>query len=156
MDAIAELWDTTDPADVTSYTDTDLQFARLWSSRLYDKTGEARGMADLLIEGNVAGNRSEAIDMALRVGVADVLDNESVTVTREAYDIAYMIPPSGWVTTNCPLHNGTPSVGEPDSPYVQFSAPETVRDVGDALIDDGVVKAHKELVLRGLRLLTGQ
>jgi len=153
MDDIADAWDTAD--DILSYTDTDLEFSRLWSSRLYDADGTARHLADALIDAEYVTNYSEAMDMGLRVGVADILDTESTDVQRSEYDIAYMIPPAGWVDENAPL---SLTLGEPDEydeRYVQFSAPETVRDITHTLVDAGVADSNKAIILRGLRRLAG-
>ena len=157
MDEIAEPWDDAD--DIMAYTDTDLQYSRLWNTAIYDRDSYVRWLADGVTDAYDFDGYSETCDFALRIGLAhliDTMEGEPV-VTREEYDIAYMIPPQGWVTETSHREVSLADVRpETTERYgqIRFSAPETTKAMIQVLMDAGVVESYKAVVVHGLELLT--
>ncbi len=155
MDDIAAVWDDTDPDDVTSYTDRDLTFSRGWSTRLYDPSGECRAKATAVADHYGLETVSAGIDIATRIGIASLIDNNEAFVTRDDYDINYMIPPRGWVQTNV---RGSIEYDDPqtDDEYIQVSMPPTCRDIAEDMVEQGSIEKKRELMIYGLDLLVGE
>lgn len=152
MDDIAAVWDDTDPDDVTSYTDRDLTFSRRWSTRLYDPSGEYRVKATAIADHYELEGVSAGIDLATRVGIAVMIDNNEALVTRDDYDINYMIPPRGWVQTNV---RGSIEYDDPqtDEEYIQISMPPTCRDISEEMVEQGTIEKKRELMIYGIDCL---
>ncbi len=155
MDALAAVWDDTDPEDVTSYTDTDLTYSRSWSTRLYDPTGEFREKAKGIRDHYELEYISEAIDFATRVGIAALIDSTDAMISRDNFDVNYTIPPRGWVTTNV-RGNIEYTEESNDDEYIQVSMPPVCREMAEQMIEDGTVETKRELMMHGIDLLVGE
>ena len=159
MDQIATPWDDAD--DIRAYSDYDLQYSRNWSTRIYDKDGtvEAKIQAYLSDGEFDYENTSEVLDATYRIGCAYYLDNETVPRDRDDFDIAYCIPPRGWIIRTSFEKLQIPEPVEPDERedgYMQVSTPSVCDEITDMLVDEGVVEYKREVCLRGLNILVGQ
>jgi len=158
MDSIAEPWDTAD--DVRAYSNYDLQYSRDWSTRMYDKNGEIRAkVTAYLKEGQYeVTNESETLDMAYRIGCADMLDSYTVPKQRPEFDLNYCIPPRGWVdrTVFRELDISEPVEPESDNKYLQVSTPSVCDIITDMLIKEDIVEHKRDVCLHGLDIMVGR
>jgi len=152
MEQVAETWDDTDPDDVSSYTDTDLTYARGWSTRLYDPTGEYRSKATAIKEHYELPDLSATVDFATRIGIASLIDNNEVLFSRDDFDVNYTIPPRGWVQTNVTGSIEYSDVSS-DSEYIQTSIPDVCKKMAEQMVDDGSIEKKRELITYGIDCL---
>jgi len=155
IEKVAETWDDTDPDDVSSYTDIDLTYARGWSTRLYDPTGEYRSKATAIKDYYKLSDLSATVDFATRIGIASLIDNNEVLFSRGDFDVSYTIPPRGWVQTNV-CGEITYSEVPTDSEYIQTSIPDVCKEMAEQMVEDGSIEKKRELITHGIDLLVGE
>jgi len=102
-------------------------------------------------------NWSDTLDTALRVEIADAIDNQRTWITRDQFDVAYMIPPRGWVEQENFTEQELVDESDidTDDPYIGYSAPETTRTMMDKTIDEGLYETKTEVIVSGLRRILG-
>lgn len=156
MEDIAEPWD--EAESIMDYTDTDLQYMRDYSTRVHDPEFEIHRMTETLLRQLELENWSDTMDTALRVELASIFDNESPNLTRDQFDVGYMIPPQGWVSQQ--QFNETELVSEDEvdtsDPFISYSAPTECRDMMERMIEEGVYDKKKEFVIAGLKRMLGR
>jgi len=79
MEKIAEPWD--EAQEVTDYTDTDLQYSRSYSTRVRDPEFEIHRLTETVRQLFELDNWSDTLDTALRVEIADAIDNQRTWIT---------------------------------------------------------------------------
>jgi len=152
MEEISSLWDTS--TDITDYTDTDLQYSRSHSSRQYDPDGVDRQRAMAIRDAYDVRNISSAVDMALRLLVAHTIDSGETLVTRETYDVRYTIPPQNWVHQHTFRELELPDI-DTDEKYIQYSMPEVVNEMVEAMMENGLWETKRAVVSDALALCSG-
>ena len=155
MDDIADIWDETPPNDVTSYTDTDLTFSRNWSSRLYDPTGEYRNKGLGIQDQWDLPDLSASLDFASRIGLAKLIDDAEAYISRDEYDVAYTIPPRGWVNREIRRTAEYDSVNQSEE-YIQVSMPPVCKEMIEDVIEQGLFESKKEFIQYGIDILVGE
>jgi|AntDeeMetagen192_2_1112575.scaffolds.fasta_scaffold10164_1 hypothetical protein len=155
MEKIAEPWD--EAQEVTDYTDTDLQYSRSYSTRVRDPEFEIHRLTETVRQLFELDNWSDTLDTALRVEIADAIDNQRTWITRDQFDVAYMIPPRGWVEQENFTEQELVDESDidTDDPYIGYSAPETTRTMMDKTIDEGLYETKTEVIVSGLRRILG-
>ncbi|MFT4948691.1 MAG: hypothetical protein ACI9CA_000813 [Natronomonas sp.] len=98
VDALAERW-TPEDLPILDQTDTDLQITRSTSTRVADSSHTLHIYTETLCRRDDYKNWSETLDMAFRVELAALIDERETEFTRADYDVAYTIPPEGWVSS---------------------------------------------------------
>jgi len=140
--------------DVMKKTDTDLEASRNTYTRVTDPERTLHRYVRTLTE-TTGLSRSEALDRGLRVGLADVIDSRVTTITREQFDVAYTIPPAGWLVRQ-PL----PELELVDESVIEdrtlgFALPSVVKEMAEAVVEDGGAETVSALVRRGCAILVG-
>jgi len=170
VDDVAVPWD--DTQTVTDYTDNELQQSRSVGTAVSDQTYYVHRLRDtyyLTIEDDDEAADPEAIsdgfvlDRAFRVGCAAVLDGlikteTPVTASRRECDVAYAIPPTGWIREQTvPQYDVVDNDDdEYDDPSISFTTFPVVHEIGDDLRNGGHVEGLTELVVIGFEILLGQ
>jgi hypothetical protein len=156
IDSIADQWDDTDDDDVMSYTDTDLLLARNWSTRFHDADNMLQPLIRTVMAEYPVTTESEAMDMALRVGIAKAIDDKITVIDRKQFDIKYSIPPRGWVDRQRFSVDAIVTV-PPDeqSEYLSMSGPPVCKEMCHALCDEGVFNSITDIEQFGLEILIG-
>ena len=140
--------------DVTEFTERDLTANRSQQSAV-----SAVDDLPLLVESVRRGWKLPdvpfTIDFIIRVELARVIDNYEVSFSREDYDIAYMIPPVGYVEDNI---DTVPAVDAETVHYDErsmhyFTTPTVFEMMNDAVEELDSVKDKTRFVLRGARNL---
>jgi hypothetical protein len=151
MPDVPDLW-TPEDLDIREYSDTDLEASRTFSSRLYDSSGHLHGVLDTYVTHSDVEDRSAAADRALRVELAAWLDSTGPVHQRGDFDVAYTIPPDGWVAANCPQAAPETVVeANADAPHVNFTTAEVVNEIATAAIDTGAFESTTTVVEAGLK-----
>jgi len=142
--------------DVTQLTDTDLEASRRGSLGLSDSAGRLQSICDPLLDTEYFETISEIGDCGLRVGVADVIDDHRTTVTREDFDVAYTIPPEGWVAANTPLLADPPTIKRSEE-YEKYtiSTPEVVIEMARAIAQEGAARDMNTIMKVGIWMIAG-
>lgn len=96
VDDLATRW-TPEDLDVLEQTDVDLQATRVKGTRLADNEHVLHVHTETLRRRDGYENFSETLDVAMRVELAALIDGGETPFTRGDYDVAYTIPPEGWV-----------------------------------------------------------
>jgi len=179
--------------DVVKKTDTDLEASRDAYTRVTDpertlhryvrtlcvSSNEETRVADSDESAEIEAtgmSRSEVLDRGLRVGLADVIDSRETTITREQFDVAYTIPPAGWLVRQslpeCVASDKATRtrVTERDAEMelvdedetddmdrsLGFAFPSVVKEMAEAVIaDSSSVETLSALVRRGCAILVG-
>jgi len=161
--------------DVVKKTDTDLEASRDAYTRVTDpertlhryvrtlcvSSNEETRVADSDESAEIEAtglSRSEVLDRGLRVGLADVIDSRETTITREQFDVAYTIPPAGWL-----IRQSLPELELVDEDETDdmdrslgFALPSVVKEMAEAVIaDSSSVETLSALVRRGCAILVG-
>jgi hypothetical protein len=140
-----------------SYTDTDLLLARNWSTRFHDADNTLQPLIRTVMAEYPVAIESEAMDMALRVGIAKVIDDKITVIDRQQFDIKYSIPPRGWVDRQRFTVDAIVTVPpEEQSKYLAMSGPPVCKEMCHALRDEGVFDSITDIEQYGLEILTGQ
>jgi hypothetical protein len=87
----------------------------------------------------------KAIDRALRLYLAKLIDDGEFDVTREYYEVVTLIPPHGWVDEHIdpPLVTDVPEIKDGDGSVVP-SVPPTVSEMIDTAVERGVFESRTE------------
>jgi len=172
-DDIAELWD--DATSIMDYTDTDLQISRNYSSRIYDPEYEIHRLVEVVQDKYGFENPSETIDLAsseqdasrmsasqtvdfvLRIELAGVLDRDEIMLDRDVFDVAYTIPPKGWVgqQTFEKLAIDDDTSGY-DDPHLSYSTPSVCSDMMNRIRDETDYEYNIEIIRDGLKRVAGR
>jgi len=167
-------------ATVLDLSDTDLEASRSVNTGVSDPE---RNLHRLV--GTIAVRESltvsEAIDRSLRVALASVLDHASadadavssswqgqesdshtVPFTRDTFDVAYSIPPNGWLTrqrfTRQELVDDAdlPEPIQLEKPNLIYSTSPVVHEMAKRTVDAGATETISALVIAGARILLGR
>lgn len=157
--------------DVTELTDRDLQQPRNVSKALSDSSGTYRRKVEALAD--VSGlDYSQLLDRAVRVELAHAIDTYRVSFARDDFDVAYTIPPVGWVpqhdTTSqndhtdadderadrCTYDPSLPAEPTIESRLLNYTVPPVVKAMMEAAVEEGVYESETALAKAGIdRLL---
>lgn len=156
MGDVAAPW--TDGVEITDYTHTDLEASRTKTSKVSDPDGELHVFVETLHQYDELATVSETLDRALRVELAAVLDSGDVLFERDQYDVAYTIPPRGWLAEQTFEIVDLVAEGEVDTEerVISFSMPPVVYEMAQDVLDEGVYVSFTELVGAGVRRLLGR
>jgi len=148
-------------ADVLDLSDTDLEASRSVNTGVSDPE---RNLHRLV--GTIAVRESltvsEAIDRSLRVALASTLDSHEVPFTRDTFDVAYSIPPNGWLTrqrfTRQELVDDAdlPDPIKLEKPNLIYSTSPVVHEMAKRTVDAGATETISALVITGARILLGR
>jgi hypothetical protein len=153
---VTEPW--ADEANVLDLSDTDLEASRSSTSGVSDPDRELHRLIGTYVhcEGVAV---SVTIDRALRVQLARLLDNHEVPFTRETFDVAYSIPPKGWLRRNgFPKRellelSELPREVNPEDPALTYSTSPVVREMVERAIENTGTETISEFVMQGARVL---
>lgn len=164
MEDIDEPWSA--DATITDLTDTDLQAARNAYSEVSDPTRELHQLVGTLLAQCELEDASALCDRALRIEVAYAIDNNVVSFvrlgyvpfTRSDYDVAYMIPPKGWVQNHEFPERELVSQSEVEDMdrTIGFSTTPTVKQMAKQAVEYGAYETISKLVIAGLRRMAGK
>jgi len=150
-DDVSEPWDC--EASVLDLTDTDLQASRSAQGIASDPSRELHRLTETYRRHAELDTRSGVLDRAVRVQTAAMLDDPDIETgfTRETYDVAYTIPPEGWVAEYVDTADPIPRIEEhevaDDDREIVFSTAPVVSEMYKRLADNhdqmysGFVKA---------------
>jgi hypothetical protein len=142
--------------DVLKKTDTDLEASRHDYTRVTDPERTLHRYVRTLVEAT-GMSRSEVLDRGLRVGLADVIDSRETTITREQFDVAYTIPPAGWLVRQSLPEIELVDMDETDDMgrALGFALPSVTKEMAEAVVADGGAETVSALVRRGCAILLG-
>jgi len=154
-DDIAELWD--DATSIMDYTDTDLQISRNYSSRIYDPEYEIHRLVEVVQDKYGFENPSETIDFVVRIELAAIIDGNEIMLNRDVFDVAYTIPPKGWVgqQTFEKLAIDDDTSGY-DDPHLSYSTPSVCSDMMNRIRDETDYEYNIEIIRDGLKRVAGR
>jgi len=175
---VTDLW--ASDAGVLDLSDTDLEASRMCTSGVSDPDRELHRLIGTYMD-HTGGSVSSSIDRALRVQLATLLDHASasadavsssrrsresddheVPFTRDTFDVAYSIPPSGWLKRNrFPTLellelDELPEATNPEDPALIYSTSPVVREMVERAIETTDIDTISEFAIRGARLLVGR
>jgi len=126
------------------------------STKVSDSSRRLHRLVETLRERDELPSWSETVDRALRVELAYLIDSGEVSFTREDYDVAYTIPPEGWVLGR--EFDAVSLVGEgdvdSDDRWISFSTPIVVKEMADEAKGQ-VDMTLTELVESGVKRMLG-
>jgi len=156
---VTDLW--ASEADVLDLSDTDLEASRMNTSGVSDPDRELHRLIGTYMQ-HEGVPVSVAIDRALRVQLATLLDDHGVPFTRDTFDVAYSIPPSGWLQRHrFPKRellelDALPEATNPEDPGLSYSTSPVVREMVERAIETTDIDTISEFAIRGARILVGQ
>jgi hypothetical protein len=156
-DDVDEPW--ASDADIMDLTDTDIEAKRTMHTKISDTSGELHRLVETLRRHEGLDARSATCDRALRVELAHAIDNHLVTFDRDTHDVAYTIPPAGWLQQRVfsevtLLDEGEMNV---DTRAIGFTTPDVVHDMArDAVDNDEAYETLSEIVMNGTKRLLGR
>jgi hypothetical protein len=159
QDEVTEPW--ASEADVLDLSDTDLEASRMNTSGVSDPDRELHRLIGTYMH-HEGVPVSVAIDRALRVQLAYLLDSHLVPFTRDTFDVAYSLPPSGWLTRHrFPTRdllelNELPEATNPEDPGLSYSTSPVVREMVERAIKNTDIETISEFAKLGARRLVGQ
>lgn len=156
-DAVDEPW--ASDADIMDLTDTDIEAKRTMHTKISDTSGELHRLVETLRRHEGLDARSATCDRALRVELAHAIDERIVTFDRDTYDVAYTIPPAGWLQQR--VFSEVALVDEDDvdidSRAIGFTTPDVVHSMAREAIDnDDAYGTLSEIVMDGTKRLLGR
>ncbi|TKX52698.1 hypothetical protein EXE42_15670, partial [Halorubrum sp. SP3] len=128
-DNVSEPWW---PDDIRLVTDTDLQAKRYARGQLSDPTDYSARLVETVRRAEGLQTASAAIDRALRIQLAHLIDSRDVLFSRDDYDVSYLIPPPSWVSEQRFEHHEVLPVEElpdeihPEDRSIAFTTSEVV------------------------------
>lgn len=172
-DVIMDRW--RGDADIMDLTAKDLEEGRSQYTRVSDSSRELHLLLELLQRRLGLENWSQAADIALRIELAHAIDNYQIDFSREDYEIAYMIPPVGYVDelldSSTELLILEDSDVEPqqwkdflpldesdiddDHRTIGFSTTETVHTMAKDAVEREAYETVSEIVKTGVKRLLG-
>lgn len=156
MSDVSDLWQT--DVDIRELTDSDLEAARNKYTRISDAGRNLHNLLATVIDEYSLDNRSEAADCALRIELAAAIDDYDVLFSHDDYDIAYTIPPVGWVGDQEFETVSLVDADDVDSDEraVGFSTAPVVFEMAQDAIQQGSYDNLSDIVACGLRRMLGQ
>ncbi|WP_229109763.1 hypothetical protein [Halapricum desulfuricans] len=116
-----------------------------------DYDGEIRSLAQAFIRCEDLTTLSEAIDRALRIEVAAVLDQADMPLARTKFDVAYTIPPENWVAENTPQCTvDSIELVEGSDKHINAATAPVVHTILKAIIERTEYEQFDEVVRAGL------
>jgi len=151
----AYLWK--EGVDVTELTATDLEATRGRHTRVSDPDRNLHRYLETIVRNTDLPNWNYAADRALRVELAHIIDNWEVDFERADYDIAYTIPPVGWIEQQDfeQLEIVDESEVADAERTVGFNTPEEVVEMAKDAVKQGAYETMSELVKAGAKRLSG-
>ena len=157
MEKVASPWD--DAEDIRDYTDRDITYSRSWSFQVHDAPQEIRPYIIATQDAPFCSDLdtySSAMDRAIRVQIASVIDDGETRVRRDDYDIKWMIPQRGWVRRHTFETVEIPELTEDQKAVMtQVSAPPTCNDIIEVFQEEGLYEDKRDVVFDGLKTITG-
>jgi hypothetical protein len=144
-------------ADVTDMTATDLEASRGRHTRVSDPDRDLHLYLETIVRHSDLPNWNYAADRALRVELGHIIDNWEVDFERADYDIAYTIPPVGWLDQQDfeQLEIVDESEVADAERTIGFNTPEEVVEMAKAAVEYGAYETMSELVKTGAKRLCG-
>lgn len=143
---------------VTELTDTDIQVARNQQTRVADSGYELHRLVETLRQAEDLPDWGMTCDRALRVELAAGIDAYDIQFSREDYDIAYTIPPVGWIADR--EWETVDLVDEDDVDVsdrtIGFSTPPVVHTMAKDALDEGAYNTLTEMVETGVMRMLGR
>ena len=156
-DTVTEPW--ASDTDVLDLSDADLEASRSKNTAVSDASGTLHPLiAGVCLQTGL--NRSQAVDRALRVGLADLLDDRVVPFDRDTFDVAYAIPPASWLTrqsfptVELPDPEGFPEDIDPDDRLLGYSTAPVIHEMAKRASEVEDVGTISAVAVRGARILT--
>jgi hypothetical protein len=157
-ETVTEPW--ASEAGVLDLSDADLEASRSKNTRVSDPDRDMHLMIGAIVR-ETGLNRSQAIDRALRVGLAALIDNRAVPFDRDTFDVAYSIPPASWLTQqtfrtlDLPTNEELPESIDNSDPGLGYSTSSVVHEMAKRAADE-TGETVSGIAIRGARILTGQ
>jgi len=166
--------------DVTEMTDTDIQASRTEGMAVIDPDGYIRRLIETYRRASDLSSQSAVCDRALRVELAHAIDSYDVTFSREDFDlthsqrdvseiadtlrvsdnVAYTIPPVGWVGDHEDDWEEVEILSEDEVELgdrrVSFTTAPVVHDMAKEATELGEYRLIKDVLIAGLERLLGQ
>jgi hypothetical protein len=147
--------------DVRDMTHVDLDESRTRTSKLSttQNGGErVHRLVETVRQHEGLEAASAAVDRALRVELAAALDSHTLPVTREQYDVAYLIPPQGWIGRRTFSEVELVAEGDVDTEgrWVSYSTAPTVYEMAQEVVDESLYESVTAMAVRGLERLLGR
>lgn len=146
----------TDGVDVTEMTDTDIVETRTAGTSISDPSHELRRLADGVRDREGFDTVSDATDYSIRVYLAYLMDAGRIEDLRDEYDVAYLIPPSGWSLDYDPEPTDVESVSVDEDGKLYPTMPPSVKAMVDDVVEMGDWKTIKEFVADALAFAARQ
>jgi len=141
MDKIRNVW--SEDVDVTEMGDADFE-SRNTGRPASDMEGVIGPIAETLSD-HWDLSVNETMDAVVRIYIAHLIDSGQLAVSREDWDIGYLIPPEGWTEElDRPLFE-VDIDGEKNKHTL--SLPQTVDDLIGVAYEDGIVENKAQLVV---------
>lgn len=150
------------PSDIRLVTDRDLESKRYARGGLSDPSAYAAQLVETARRSEGLETTSATIDRALRVELAYLIDSRSVTFDRDTYDIAYLIPPRGWVSQQqwdeqeLVITSDLPEDLDPEERSMPFTTAEVVYEMLQDAVAETDHETLSELIRNGLERLVGR
>lgn len=145
-----------DNAAIEEYTDLDLESSRDYNTAAYDSEGDLRRAAETLRQSETLDNLSGTLDRALRVELAWLIDEEKVNFSRDDFNVAYLIPPKGWVSEQTFQYQKLVDESEVgNDARIHFSTPHIVWDMLQEAIEVNEYETITEAVTSGVFRMLG-
>lgn len=147
----------TDGVGVRDLTDTDLEASRVKSTRVSDPEYELHRFVETLRRHWGLDNWSQTIDRAVRVELAHAIDFYGVSFSRGDFDVAYTIPPLGYVddVEYSRLDLVDESAVDTDDRTIGASVPPVVFAMMQAALAEGYAETLSGFVKQAVRRQCG-
>ena len=145
----------TDDVNIRDYTDTDLEQSRTRPMTFSDPTGQRRRYLVTILQETAFEGLSPIADRSARIELAWAIDNYEVPFARESYDVAYLIPPVGWVERMDTYDVETLPAQKPESRTVNVTTTPIVNDMATQAVEDGPYNSKADLVVQGAKRQLG-
>lgn len=136
--------------DVSDLTDTDLTATRTAPLAVSDPDGEYHRKAAALRTEQSLENDSAVCDRAVRIEIAHAIDNYVVEFSRDDFDVAYTIPPVGWVRQMETYPVEIPTDMTVEDRQINMTTAPVVKSMIEAAVEEGPYETKSAIVQHGL------
>ncbi len=135
---------------VTDLTDTDLTATRTAPLAVSDPDGEYHRKAEALVNAQLLDEYSAICDRAARIELAYAIDNYVVEFSRDDFDVAYTIPPVGWVEDMETYDVSIPTEMAVEERQINMTTAPVVESMVEAAVEEDAYETKSAVVQRGL------